>query len=427
MCPKLSSVPYASWLHACSRLRGVASVSILLVQFVASGCGKNITGPDAFATNPATASLTNPALLDPREGVPSTDGRRIRGPRHIEGVSSSGALWVIDTPARWNGDLVVYLHGYTNPQDPVALPNNAAIRDSLLALGFAVTASSYSSNGYAVREGVQDSRRLDENFASRCGRPRHTYLFGQSLGGLIGMILSQRHPEDYDGSLLVCGIVGGSDDEVQYIGDIRVLFDTVYPNVLQGGLEHPPVITNINLQVVQPVLAAIQQNPQGVGVIQALARRSLPGASTQEVVNSLITVLGFSMQGGADLFERTQGQSYFDNTGWQYTSAALPPALVADVNARVARYAVSPEAATFLARFGEPRGRFRIPVTSLHTSRDPVVPAFHEDLLAQVAAGPMLVQHRVERYGHCTFSAGELMNEFRELVSRAGRRHRHAA
>ena len=30
MLPKLSSIPYASWLHACSRLRGVASVAILL-------------------------------------------------------------------------------------------------------------------------------------------------------------------------------------------------------------------------------------------------------------------------------------------------------------------------------------------------------------------------------------------------------------
>ena len=427
MWSKLSGFPYGSWILACSRLRGVASVAILLVQFGVSGCGKSVVGPDAVATKPGATALANSAIRDPRQWPDPVDPRRFRGQRHIEGVSRSGALWVIDTPARWNGDLVVYLHGYTNPGDPIALPNNAAIRDSLLALGFAVTASSYSSNGYAVREGVQDSRRLTEIFASRCGRPKRTYLFGQSLGGLIGMILSQRHPEDYDGSLLVCGIVGGSDDEVQYIGDIRVLFDTVYPNVLPGGLEHPPAITNINLQVVQPVLAAIQQNPQGVGVIQALARRPLPGASTQEVVNSLITVLGFSMQGGADLFERTHGQSYFDNAGWQYTSQALPPALVADVNARVARYAVTPEAATFLARFGEARGRFRIPVISLHTSRDPVVPAFHEDLLAQVAAGPMLVQHRVERYGHCTFSAGELMNEFRELVSRVSRRHKHAA
>jgi pimeloyl-ACP methyl ester carboxylesterase len=342
-------------------------------------------------------------------------------------VSGSGALWEIDKPARWNGDLVVYLHGYSNPADRIALPNNGPIRDSLVAMGFAVAASSFASNGYAVREGVQDSRRLSEIFATRFGRPQHTYLLGQSLGGLIGMILSQRHPQDYDGSLLVCGIVGGSDDEIQYVGDIRVLFDAVYPGVLPGGLEHPPVVTDINAQVIRPVVAAIQQNPQGVGIVQSLARHPLAGASSQEVVNSLVTVLGFSMQGGADLFERTHRQSYFDNAGWRYASPALPASIVEDVNARVARYTATPEANAFLARFGEPQGAFRIPVIALHTSRDPVVPVFHEDLLAQVGAGPMLLQHRVERYGHCTFSVGELMSEFSELVAWASSRHKRAA
>lgn len=427
MWSKLSGIPYASWILTSARLRCFAFLAIVLVQFGASGCGKHVVGPDAFTSYPSAPAASDQATRDPRDWSAPEGGRRLRGARHIEGISGTGALWVIDTPARWNGELVVYLHGYTNPGEPIALPNNGAIRDSLLALGFAVTASSYSSNGYAVREGIHDSRKLSEIFAAKFGHPRRTYLFGQSLGGLIGMILSQRHPEQYDGSLLVCGIVGGSDDEIQYIGDIRVLFDTVYPNVLPGGLEHPPAITNINQQVVQPVLAAIQQNPQGVGIIQSLARRPLPGASTQEIVNTLITVLGFSMQGGGDLFERTHGQTYFDNAGWRYTSSALPSALLDDINARVARYSITPESAKFLERFGEPRGPFRIPVIALHTSRDPVVPVFHEDLLAQVAAGPMLVQHRVERYGHCTFSAGELMSEFRELVSRVGRRHKQAA
>jgi pimeloyl-ACP methyl ester carboxylesterase len=259
------------------------------------------------------------------------------------------------------------------------------------------------------------------------GHPRQTYLFGQSLGGLIGMILAQQYPQQYDGGLLVCGIVGGSDDEVQYMGDIRVLFDAVYPGVLPGDLEHPPVITDQNAQVVQPVLRAVQANPQGVGIIQLLARHPLPGASNQEVVTSLITVLGFAMHGGGDLFERTHEQSYFDNASWRYTSAALPPALIDDLNARVARYTRSPEAAAFLARFGEPAGRFRIPILSLHTTRDPVVPFFHEDLLGQVAAGRWLMQRSVDRYGHCNFTVGELMSNFDELVRWANRRRRIAA
>jgi pimeloyl-ACP methyl ester carboxylesterase len=353
--------------------------------------------------------------------------RRYEGKQvHLEGRVSSGALWSIDKPADWNGDLVLYLHGYTFPTDPVALPHNEAIRDSLVARGFAVAASSFSSNGYAVREGVRESKDLNEIFQERIGRARHTWLFGQSLGGLIGLILAQRHSSsDYDGAFLVCGIVGGSTEEVQYIGDVRVLFDALYPGVLAGGLEHPPVITDINAQVVGPVVGAVTANPQGLGIIQLLARRPLAGNNAQELVTSLVTVLGFSMRGGGDLFARSGSESFFDNAGWQYTSAALPPALVADINARVARHTRTRGAAEFLTRWGEPSGRLRIPMMTLHTTRDPVVPVFHEDLLAQAAAGPNLIQRRVDRYGHTPFSAGELMPNFNDLVNfaRAQRQH----
>jgi hypothetical protein len=63
---------------------------------------------------------------------------------------------------------------------------------------------------------------------------------------------------------------------------------------------------------------------------------------------------------------------------------------------------------------------------TLHTSRDPVVPVFHEDLLTQVASGPNLIQRRADRYGHTPFSAGELMPHFNDLVNFArAQRHHH--
>jgi hypothetical protein len=223
----------------------------------------------------------------------------------------------------------------------------------------------------------------------------------------------------------VCGIVGGSTEEVQYIADIRVLFDTVYPGVLAGDLYHPPAITNINAQVVGPVVQAVTANPQGLGIIQLLARHPLAGNNGQELVTSLITVLGFQMQGGADLFARAGSESFFDNAGWQYSSPGLPAALLTDINARVARYTRTHDAGEFLERWGEPSHRLRIPMMTLHTTRDPVVPVFHEDLLAQVASGANLVQRRVDRYGHTPFSAGELMPHFNDLVNLARAKHHH--
>jgi len=376
---------------------------LLLSSLAVAGCGRR----DLVAPHPQ--SVRAPQAFDHER----FENQAV----HLEGRVASGAIWEIDKPAHWNRALVVYLHGYTTPSDPVALPHNEAIRDSLVARGYAVAASSFSSNGFAVREGVRESDALREIFEERVGKPRHTYLFGQSLGGLIGLILSQRGEENYDGSFLVCGIVGTSVEEIQYVGDIRVLFDAVYGPILPGDLEHSPAITDVNKQIVGPVVAAVTKNPQGLGIIQLLARHPLAGNTPQELVTSLVTVLGFSVQSGSDLFARTNSQSFFDNATWSYSSAALPPALVADINARVARYTRTPEAAQFLRRFGEPSARLRIPLMSLHTTRDPVVPAWHEDRLRQVVTSPLLIQRLVDRYGHCPFSAGELMVHFNDLVN----------
>jgi pimeloyl-ACP methyl ester carboxylesterase len=397
------AAPNVKWFGLLHR---AASLALLLTLATSAGCGrKNMLAPSVSAAESARAA----EQFRHRNSA----GLAV----HLEGRSATGALWVLDKPAAWNRSLIVYLHGYTLPSDPVALPNNGEVRDSLLARGYAVAASSFSSNGFAVREGMRDSDALREIFRQHVGEPRHTYLFGRSLGGLIGLLLTQRSPEHYDGSFLVCGIVGGSTEEIQYIGDIRVLFDTVYPGVIPGDLEHSTPITNPNTQLIGPIVQAVTANPQGLGIIQLLARHPLAGNSSQEVVTSLVNAIGFSMQAGGDLFERSHSTSFFDNASWTYTSAALPAALLTDINTRVHRYTRAPEAAAFLQRYGEPSPRLRIPMLSLHTTRDPQVPVFHEDLLAQVIASPLLIQRRVERYGHDAFTAGELMVHFNDLVN----------
>src|SRR5207344_1005211 len=170
------------------------------------------------------------------------------------------------------------------------------------------------------------------------------------------------------GSFLVCGIVGTSIEEIQYIGDIRVLFDTVYPGVIPGDLEHSTPITDPNTQLIGPIVTAVTANPQGLGIIQLLARHPLAGNSSQEVVTSLINAIGFSMQAGSDLYARCHNTSFFDNGSWTYTSAALPPPLLTDINTRVRRYTRAPEATAFLRRYGEPSPELRIPMMSLHTT-----------------------------------------------------------
>ena len=148
-----------------------------------------------------------------------------------------------------------------------------------------------------------------------------------------------------------------------------------------------------------------------------MARRPLPGITTNEIVNSLVTVLAFTMQGGGDLYDRTHEHSFFDNATYPYHSALLPAPVVDHVNATVARYTAAADAERWLQHYGEADGDLRMPVLSLHTTRDPVVPEFHEPRLLAADGGPWLLQREMARYGHCQFTVDELMTQFEALVT----------
>jgi len=102
--------------------------------------------------------------------------------QHREGAIGDGSFYAIDVPQPWNGDLIVYAHGIVDPTAPVALPTTqdgfAGLRDGWLAQGLAVAASSYSENGYALKDAALHTRQLTGLVAEQFGRPRRVYLVG---------------------------------------------------------------------------------------------------------------------------------------------------------------------------------------------------------------------------------------------------------
>jgi hypothetical protein len=119
------------------------------------------------------------------------------------------AAYVIEMPPKWNGDLVVWAHGYRG-QDTIltAEPPAYGLRRRLLAQGYAWAASSYTANGFDIRSGVQSSKELADLFRHLHGRPHRTYLAGTAMGGyVIGRSLEQ-YPGFYDGALPLCGVLG---------------------------------------------------------------------------------------------------------------------------------------------------------------------------------------------------------------------------
>ena len=382
---------------------------------VVTSCGKQL-----LPTQPATEA----AVRDP---VQELRASRRGGAVEIIGSTRSGAQYALYRPARWNGDLVLYAHGFTPPSDPIHLPPIESLRDRLLAQGCAVAYSSFAENGLAIRDGIRQTARLEELFAERVGRPRRVFLLGSSMGGLVAVALAERDPERYAGVLTVSGLIGGSRGLIDYISHVRVLFDALYPGKLPGDLFHiPPGVTL--QQYVGAAVQAMSANPQGAGIISQIAQTPVPFASGPELVGSIATALGLHFIEHQDLLQRTRGESFFDNANVTY-SGPLPAPVLADINARVARHHSTEEVQEFLDREYEPTGRLRIPMQTIYNQRDPQVPSFNEarylERVARRGRAGLLIQTAFARYGHSeVFSTDEIVQAFDQLASRArdGRR-----
>ncbi len=343
----------------------------------------------------------------------------------ITGETSSGALYALHMPHTWNGGVIYYAHGIKLPQAPIELPTGdgfPAVRDSLGRLGFAVAYSSFSENGWAVRDGTARTRQLEPIFISNFGRATHSYLVGTSMGGLIAQKIAEQESQHYDGILAMCAPLGGATTEVTYIGHVRVLFDFFYPGVLPGTVLDVPPGLDPYTDVIVPVQTAITINPNGLGAMARMKQTPLAGVNGPELAGSLINALVYDVVGIDDFLRRTKGESMFDNANVAYDAAApglLTASLLTAVNAGVGRFTATRRGETFLDTYYDPNGDLEIPTVTLHTTRDPLVPFFHEAEFATRVAGQgrsgMLLQRTVVGYGHCAFSTGQMIDAFTAL------------
>jgi pimeloyl-ACP methyl ester carboxylesterase len=342
------------------------------------------------------------------------------GAELIDGSTGPGSLYRLARPANWNGDLVIYAHGYASPDQPVALPAEGELFIGMFgAQGFAVAFSSFSENGWVVKDGAQRTHQLLGIFTSKFGQPKRVYLGGASMGGLIAIKLAETHPEAYAGVLAACAVAGGTRRNSEYRANVRALFDFFYPGVLPGNAGFLPDGTDVDQQIIAPATAAMIANPTPAGYIAALDQTPAPYANGAELVQSIVTAL---VGNAGDVTDEVLigGRPYFDNQNTVYSSALLPAALLQAINAGVQRFSASPAALASLDHNYTPSGDLQMPMLMLSNARDPVIPGFNQaSYLAAVTANGasnLLVQRTVDTYGHCVFTPSEIGTAFTDLV-----------
>jgi pimeloyl-ACP methyl ester carboxylesterase len=343
----------------------------------------------------------------------------------IEGEIGPGALYRMSIPENWNGGLVLYAHGYVDPSaEGVALPSYADdIQVALNSYGFGVAFSSYSENGWAVKDGVIRTRQLIGIFTSHFGKPQRTYILGHSLGGMVALMLAEKNPGLIDGAMSICSFVGGAPKQIEYIFHVRVLFDFYYPGVIPGTVTDVPEGLDFWGDVAPAALAAMSANPDSALELALVDQVAIPWNTSVELSYSILTALYFNIAGTNDMLDRTHGHVMVDNTETVYTIWGFPIPGQDDPVAGVARYESTPDAEKYIEHYYLPTGKLKVPVMMLHTTRDPQVPYSHQlayrQIVKETGAEGFLVQRGFKRYGHCTppITEFETLDSFLKLVA----------
>jgi pimeloyl-ACP methyl ester carboxylesterase len=383
--------------------------------FLAVTCTKSPTSPDN--TTPQANQLVN-----------ETDStawtlKRVTSVDYEEGTLPSGALFEFRVPDVWNGDVVVYAHGYVHPQDPLALPDDEVgtmpIYEIINGMNYAYISTSYRRNGLVIPVAVEDLVELVDTFRTAYPSVNHVFLAGVSEGGLITTLALEQHPDMFDGGFAGCGPIGDFVRQLNYFGNFRVVFDYFFPGVIPGSPVDIPqeVIDNWGAAYMPQVMAAITASPHKTEQLLRVTRAPIDDSDPSSIVNTVITILEYNVFATNDAVQQLGGQP-IDNSNKFYLGSDNDFRL----NRLVERFHADQSALNEIEAHYQTSGEISIPLSTIHTTGDQIVPYWQETLFRLRAylrgSAPYISDIRVSRYGHCNFQPSEVLAAFAVLVAK---------
>lgn len=89
---------------------------------------------------------------------------------------------------------------------------------------------------------------------------------------MITALAVEQHPEIFAGGLAMCGPVGGMHRQVNYLGDVRIVFDYLFPGLLPPSpVSVPQEVMDRWEMVYQPgIAAALRARPEATAQLLAV-------------------------------------------------------------------------------------------------------------------------------------------------------------
>lgn len=282
----------------------------------------------------------------------------------------------------------------------------------IFGAGYAVAASGYRSQGWAVAEALQDIEALREHFASQLAPPKAAYLYGVSLGSHIALATLERHPEHYAGALSTCGVNGPAENLIsEGVVTALLALDYFFPAALalpEGGLTDasaPPMVDPAQIE------AAFANDEARRAILVQRLEIDRPALAGAMMLNWMIL---------RELQQRAGGHPV-DNRDVVYAGFGDDAAFNRDVR----RYASVAAAADYLRANAALSGRIEDPVVLLSNDRDPTIPPrftkIYPALVNAAGRSEWLTVLPNRGVGHCDFTPADIEAGWAQLVQ-AGRK-----
>jgi len=374
---------------------------------------------------------------------------------HASGTTVNGG-WVLDAPADFNGTLLVWSHGYTfTPVEGTNAPTTAT-RDDLLAHGYGLIGSSYAGGGagWAVTDGLRAGVEAVRIAERRIGASRveKVLAWGNSLGGLITQTLAEERPDLVDGVAPLCGVLGGTNRNLDLALDVAVgVKRFFYPKLrLRGFATREGAQANfdaasraVTARLSDPAtqasssgrvlgLAAIMGTASQTKTYDGTGTASAVGAVTE----SVLTALNYATVGRYDIEQRVGGNPS-TNVGTDYLARVTPAttarftafgfgegllrSFARSLDTYGTRIAADPLARRAAARLGNPTGDLADKTVTMHTVYDPLVIVQNERVFLRRVAAHDATDKLLQLYvqppsyvtaapygaGHCNFTTDQ--------------------
>ena len=332
------------------------------------------------------------------------------------------AVYQVEIPTAWNGDLVMFAHGFAGFGTTVSVdPPPRALREQLVSQGYAWAASSFSENGYTPGIGADDTLALKLYFEQQFGKAKRVYLAGASMGGNVVTLSLEHYGDQYDGALAVCGAVAG-EEIIDYLTSWTALAEYTsgvpFPIGEGAGKMTPVLLQEVPKALGSPDLPT-QKGKAFASAVKNLTGGPRPffaeGFKEQYLVNFGLLLLDPDRKALAARAGTNVGVTYDVDDTLGITDTQLNAGvrrLKADADARNA--VTHPDAVPTT-------GKITKPLLTLHGTGDLFVPISQEQSYRQkvdaLGKGDLLVQRAIRSGGHCKFSDAEYTTAFNDLVA----------